>query len=90
MREIGATVFAYHVQDPERYGVVEFNKDGKIISLEEKPTAPKSNYAVTGLYFYDEHAPVYAKQLKPSHRGEIEITDLNKIYLENRNSMLNE
>ena len=84
MREIGATVFAYYVQDPERYGVVEFNKDGKIISLEEKPTAPKSNYAVTGLYFYDEHAPAYAKQLKPSHRGEIEITDLNKIYLEKR------
>ena len=82
MREIGATVFAYHVQDPERYGVVEFNKDGKIISLEEKPTAPKSNYAVTGLYFYDEHAPAYAKQIKPSHRGEIEFTDLNKIYLE--------
>jgi glucose-1-phosphate thymidylyltransferase len=81
-REAGATVFAYHVQDPERYGVAEFSKDGKVLSLEEKPTAPKSNYAVTGLYFYDEHAPSYAKQIKPSQRGELEITDLNKVYLE--------
>jgi len=81
-RETGATLFAYHVQDPERYGVAEFSKEGKVLSLEEKPTAPKSNYAVTGLYFYDEHAPSYAKQIKPSHRGELEITDLNKVYLE--------
>ena len=81
-RETGATVFAYHVQDPERYGIAEFSKEGKVLSLEEKPTAPKSNYAVTGLYFYDEHAPSYAKQIKPSQRGELEITDLNKVYLE--------
>jgi len=80
--ETGATVFAYHVQDPERYGVAEFSKEGKVLSLEEKPTEPKSNYAVTGLYFFDEHAPSYAKQIKPSHRGELEITDLNKVYLE--------
>ena len=81
-RENGATIFAYRVRDPERYGVAEFSKDGKVRSLEEKPTLPKSNYAVTGLYFYDEHAPSYAKQIKPSHRGELEITDLNKIYLQ--------
>jgi glucose-1-phosphate thymidylyltransferase len=81
-RQEGATVFAYHVHDPERYGVAEFDKTGKVISLEEKPEKPKSGYAVTGLYFYDEHAPEYAKQIKPSHRGELEITDLNKIYLE--------
>ena len=81
-RDKGATVFAYHVHDPERYGVAEFNQNGKAISLEEKPTAPKSNYAVTGLYFYDAHASAYARQIKPSHRGELEITDLNKIYLE--------
>jgi len=80
--EAGATVFAYHVQDPERYGVAEFNKAGKVISLEEKPALPKSSYAVTGLYFYDKHASTYAKQIEPSHRGEYEITDLNKIYLE--------
>jgi len=70
------------VQDPERYGVAEFSKDGKVLSLEEKPTEPKSSYAVTGLYFYDEHAPSYSKQIKPSPRGELEITDLNKICLE--------
>lgn len=81
-RENGATIFAYHVQDPERYGVAEFHQDGKVMSLEEKPTNPKSNYAVTGLYFYDEHAPTYARQITPSSRGELEITDLNKIYLE--------
>lgn len=81
-RQDGATVFAYHVHDPERYGVAEFDKTGKVISLEEKPEQPKSNYVVTGLYFYDEHASEYAKKIKPSHRGEFEITDLNKIYLE--------
>lgn len=82
-RNTGATVFAHHVQDPERYGVVEFSKDGKVLSVEEKPERPKSNYAVTGLYFYDKYAPSYAKQVQPSHRGELEITDLNNIYLEN-------
>lgn len=82
-RDSGATVFAYHVNDPERYGVAEFDKNGKVISLEEKPSEPQSNYAVTGLYFYDEHASEYAKQIKASHRGELEITDLNKIYLAN-------
>lgn len=80
-RKTGATVFAYHVNDPERYGVAEFDKGGKVITIEEKPENPKSNYAVTGLYFYDEHAPEYAKSIKPSHRGELEITDLNKVYL---------
>ncbi|RTL82957.1 MAG: glucose-1-phosphate thymidylyltransferase [Hyphomicrobiales bacterium] len=81
-REKGATVFAYHVRDPERYGVVEFDGAGKAVSLEEKPAAPRSNWAVTGLYFYDRRAPDYAASLRPSARGELEITDLNRIYLE--------
>ena len=81
-RNNGSTVFAYHVQDPERYGVAEFDGDNKVISLEEKPTQPRSSYAVTGLYFYDQQVVDFAKSLEPSKRGELEITDLNKLYLE--------
>lgn len=81
-RESGATVFGYYVEDPERFGVVEFDRDGRVVSIEEKPSEPKSNYVVTGLYFYDKKVCARARTLKPSQRGELEITDLNRIYLD--------
>ncbi|HET7266909.1 MAG TPA: glucose-1-phosphate thymidylyltransferase RfbA [Oleiagrimonas sp.] len=87
-RENGATVFGYYVTDPQRYGVAEFDADGRVVGLEEKPAQPKSNYAVTGLYFYDGRASDFAASLKPSPRGELEITDLNRCYLDDQSLML--
>lgn len=84
-QQTGATIFTYHVHDPERYGVAEFDENGKVLSLEEKPKQPRSNYAVTGLYFYDNQVVNFAKSLKPSARGELEITDLNRLYLNQGN-----
>ena len=83
-RTAGATIFAYHVHDPERYGVAEFDRDGRVVGIEEKPQKPRSSYVVTGLYFYDRHAVDYTKSLKRSPRGELEITDLNRMYLNER------
>ena len=83
-KEVGATIFGYYVDDPERFGIVEFDETGKAVSIEEKPKKPKSNYCVTGLYFYDNRVVEYAKNLRPSARNELEITDLNRIYLENQ------
>ena len=83
-RQSGATVFGYYVQDPERYGVMQFDAQGRVTDLLEKPKSPPSNYAITGVYFYDERAPAFAKALMPSARGELEITDLNRAYLKQR------
>ena len=79
---MGATIFGYHVADPKSYGVVEFAPDGRVLSLEEKPAQPKSNYAIPGIYFYDREVVPFSRRLKPSRRGELEITDLNRLYLE--------